>query len=170
MLRGAGVEVDGRRIGHLVLGALGAAVIVGALVAAFVGYQKNTQVNALHRHGVGVEMTVTRCLGLMGGSGSNLVGYSCSGTYTFGGRRYQASIPGTADHAPGSVVRGVIDGDDPALFSTPTALGAEHASPRVFILPGALLACVALAGGVVRLRRRRDGPGRHRPSQGGATP
>ncbi|MDA8147461.1 MAG: hypothetical protein M0Z93_01605 [Actinomycetota bacterium] len=167
-LRGAGVEVDGRRVGLLVLTVIGAAILVAALATAFAGYEKNSQVQALRTHGVGVEMTVTHCLGLMGGSGSNLVGYDCNGTYSFGGRRYRASIPGTADHAPGSSVRGVVDGNDPALFSTPTALGAERASPRVFVLPGALLVGALLIGGLVLLQRRRgtSAPGVLRRGQG----
>jgi len=157
VLRGAGVEVDGRRIGRLLLGVITVAILAAALVTAFAGYEKNSQVQALRTHGVGVEMTVTHCLGLMGGSGSNLVGYDCDGTYTFGGRQYQASIPGTADHAPGSSVRGVVDRDDPALFSIPAALGAERASPRVFILPGVLFVGAVLVAGFALLQRRRDG-------------
>jgi len=157
MLRGAGVEVDGRRIGRLLLGVLTVAILAAALVTAVAGYEKNGQVEALRSHGVGVEMTVTHCLGLMGGSGSNLVGYDCDGTYTVAGHHYQASIPGTADHAPGSSVRGVVDRDDPALFSTPNALRAERASPRVFILPGVLFVGAVLVAGFALLQRRRDG-------------
>jgi hypothetical protein len=156
-LRGAGVEVDGRRIGRLLLGVITVAILAAALVTAFAGYEKNGQVEALRSHGVGVEMTVTHCLGLMGGSGSNLVGYDCDGTYTVAGHHYQASIPGTADHAPGSSVRGVVDRDDPALFSTPNALRAERASPRVFILPGVLFVGAVLVAGFALLQRRRDG-------------
>jgi hypothetical protein len=96
----------------------------------------------------------------MGGSGSNLAGYACTGTYTYAGHLYDVSIPGDTLHASGAVIAGVIVPSDPALLSTPSLLAGEHSSSRVFIAPVILLAAFVLAvvALVVRLRRRSASP------------
>ncbi len=83
-----------RRVTRVAVGLAlaGLAVVAGVLLVA--GYQKNSQIDNLRAHGVPVELTVTHCLGLMGGSGSNLAGYDCSGTYTVGGHVFTEDIPG----------------------------------------------------------------------------
>ena len=80
-----------------------AAVAVVLLVA---GVQKNAQADTLHQHGVPVDVTVTGCLGLLGGSGSNGAGYALQGDVHLRRRRHTQAIPGNAVHAPGSVIRG----------------------------------------------------------------
>ena len=42
---------------------------------------------------------------LMGGSGSNLVGYQCGGTFALDRHRYSEAIPGTSFHRPGAALR-----------------------------------------------------------------
>src|SRR5271166_5224634 len=79
-LRGAGVEVEGRRVGHVVGGVGLVAMAVIIIVLVVVGIQKNAQITRLRQQGVAVKLTVSACLGMMGGSGSNLVGYQCRGT------------------------------------------------------------------------------------------
>ena len=69
------------------------AVLVVVFTVA--GVHKNSQINRLRHDGVPVTVTVTNCLGLMGGSGSNAAGYSCTGTFTIDGTRYTESLPGT---------------------------------------------------------------------------
>jgi len=154
-LRGAGVDVDLRRVGR-VAGALclGALAVV-AVVLFVAGAQKNAQITRLRQHGVPVVATVTGCLGLLGGSGSNPAGYACTGTYTLHGHRYHEAIPGDGFRAEGSKVRGVADPGDPTLFSTAAAVAAEHASWHVFITPSVLVAVLAVLLAVVGLRRRR---------------
>lgn len=152
VLRGAKVDVDPRRtriaIAIVLLAALGS-VAVTLLVAAF---EKNAQINELRFHGVQVEMTVTRCLGLLGGSGSNAAGYACRGTYTFGRRRFEKAIPGDLLRAPGSKIVAVIVPTDPALVSTEAAVRAERASADVFIVPAISLVLFVLASGLLVLR------------------
>ncbi len=134
----------------MTLGAL--AVLAGVLFVA--GAHQNDQITRLRQDGVRVRVTVTGCTGLLGGSGSNPVGFDCRGTFTLGGHRYIDAIPGNALHLPGATLRGVTVRDDPGLFSTVGTLATQHPSARVFILPTVLLVVLALAVGGLLLRRR----------------
>ena len=75
-LRGAGVDVNGRRVAQVVLGLCLAALAITTAVLFAAGFNKNSQINELQHNGVPVQVTVARCYGLLGGSGSNLAGYS----------------------------------------------------------------------------------------------
>jgi hypothetical protein len=154
-LRGAAVDVDRRRLGLAVGGICVAGLVVAVVVLFVAGLQKNAQITRLRQHGIPVEITVTGCLGLMGGSGSNLVGYQCSGTLTVAGHHYDEVIPGSTLRSPGSRLQVVAVPGDPALLATTGALAAEHASWRVFILPATLLLILVLLAGTVALRRGR---------------
>jgi hypothetical protein len=153
-LRGAGVDVDVRRAARVVVGGclVALAVVTAVLFAAGVG--KNAQINLLHQHGVPVTVTVSGCIGLMGGSGSNLAGYSCKGTFFLDGHRQNDAIPGTTFLRPGSTIRGVAVPSDPGLLSTVGILATEHSSWRVFLLPTILLVVLVVLGFEV-LRRWR---------------
>jgi hypothetical protein len=161
-LRGAGVDVDLRRVarwaGLLVLSAL--AVTVAALFVA--GAHRNAQVTRLRRQGVPVQVTVTSCLGLLGGSGSNAAGYTCRGSFALAGRRYDEVIPGIALRPVGSTLSALAVPGDPALMAPVSQVAAEHPSAKVYLLPGALAAVLALGAGTVVLvsrRSARPGPG-----------
>ena len=157
-LRGAGVDVDPRRARRVVVGVILVAITVIAVVLLLAGMKKNSQAVDLHQHGVPVSVTVSGCLGMLGGSGSNPAGYSCKGSYTFKGHRYVQAIPGNSLLHPGAVVRGVIVPDDPRLLSTPAVVAAQESSWKVFIAPIVLFVLVALALAVVVVRRRRRAP------------
>jgi hypothetical protein len=159
-LRGAGVEFNSRKVGGFLatLGLATTAVLV--VVFTIVGVNKNDQINRLREHGVPVTVTVTSCQGLLGGSGTNVAGYACNGTYKLGGRTYAQAIPGTTFHSPGAKLRAVSDPSDPALMSLESFVRSEHASWRVFILPGVLLVVLAVVGPVVLAMRRRSDPRR----------
>ncbi|HUC37424.1 MAG TPA: hypothetical protein VMR97_09900 [Acidimicrobiales bacterium] len=151
------MEVDVRKVGRvLVVGCLVALAVVSTILFV-AGARKNSQIAQLHEHGVVVEVTVTRCLGLLGGSGSNAAGYACNGTYALDGHRYSEAIPGDALLAPGSTIRGVAVAGDPGLLSTPAAVAAQHTSWNVFAVPAVLSGVLAVSAGsllLVRLRRR----------------
>ena len=154
-LRGAGVSVDPARAGRVAL-ALGlGAVIVVAVVLVVAGARKNAQVDSLRAHPVPVDLTVTHCLGLMGGSGSNAAGFECTGTYTYRGHLYTEGVPGSVSYRPGAVVHGVVAASDPGLFSTASTVASEHASPARVLLPAALLAVALGVSGWLLVRRRR---------------
>ncbi len=167
-LRGAGVQVDGRRVGQVAIGVVLATLAILAIVFTVVGVHTNQQDDRLHRNGVPATFTVTGCLGLLGGSGSNAAGYSCHGTYSLGGHRYREQLPGNSFYRPGSTVAAIAVPGDPALVSPAAIVATEHSSAGVFVLPailaGLLLLLVAL---LLVLRRRRRGTepagGQHAP-------
>jgi hypothetical protein len=163
-LRGATVDIDPRRARQVVVTVCLIALAAVAVILLIAGVQKNDQADNLHQHGVRVEVTVISCLGLLGGSGSNGAGYACKGTYTFDGNRYAQSIPGNADHAPGSVITGVIVPASPDLLSTPGLVARQQSSWNVFILPAVLFLVLAGALATVAVVRRR-----HRRAAGVST-
>jgi hypothetical protein len=157
-LRGAGVDIDTRRAARAVIAVTLAGLAVLTVVLFVAGFQKNAQQSSLAARGVPVTVTVTTCLAEMGGSGSNLAGYACTGTYTVDGRRYTESIPGNALHTAGSTVQGITVPGNPALLSTPDIVRSQKASWTVFIVPTLLL--IVLVGSIALLlvRRRRAAP------------
>jgi hypothetical protein len=156
-LRGAGVAADTARVGRVAVVLGLTAIMVVAAVLLVAGIRKNAQIDSLEAHPVPVDLIVTHCLGLMGGSGSNAAGYECTGTYTFDGRHYTEGVPGLVFHPTGTTVRGIVSASDPGLFSTAQTVADEHASPAKVVLPAVVLV-MTLSGGVwllVRARRRR---------------
>jgi hypothetical protein len=133
---------------------------ITSVVLFVAGANKNAQETSLSRDGVPVRVTVTHCLAEMGGSGSNLTGYACTGTYAVEGTKYTESIPGNALHAPGSTVRGVTVPDNPALLSTAEIVRAQPPSWKVFIVPTILLVVLMALVLWVVVRRRRSHPAR----------
>jgi hypothetical protein len=153
VLRGAAVDVDARRVARLLVAvALAAlAALIAVLVAA--GVTKNDQIEELRSQGIALRASVLSCRSLLGGSGSNGVGYACVGAYRVGGRRYVKSLPFSTFLAPGSSVRVVVASSDPGLLTSPARLAAEHASWRVFAVPGVLaMVLAALLGALARRR------------------
>jgi hypothetical protein len=154
-LRGAGVEVDACRAGRVAAGVCLAALAVSVIALFAAGVHKNAQITGLRTHGVQVQVTVTGCMGLLGGSGSNAAGYTCRGTYTMDSVRYDEVIPGDTLRPPGMTLRGVTVPGDPSLLSTIRIVDAEHASWSVFVLPAILLTLLILVAGTLLLRRVR---------------
>src|SRR6202044_1163709 len=103
-LRGAGVAVDGRRVGQVAIGLVLVTLLVLTIVFTVVGIHTNQQDDRLHNDGAPVTFTGSGCLGLLGGSGSNAAGYSCRGTYALDGKTYSERLPGDSFHRPGSTV------------------------------------------------------------------
>jgi hypothetical protein len=148
--------VDRRRIGQVGLGIVLATLAILAIIFTIVGVHTNQQDDRLHNDGVPVSFTVTGCLGLLGGSGSNAAGYSCHGTYTLDGHRYFVPLPGDSFHRPGSTVPAIAVPGDPALVSPASIVATEHSSAGVFVLPAVLaVVLLALVALLLVLRRRR---------------
>jgi hypothetical protein len=152
-LRGASVHVEVSRIGRVLSGLVGAALLTFAILFLFVGLNKNNQITQLQRAGVVVDARVSACLGELGGTGSNAAGYSCKGSFTLDQKTYDVTIPGDQLRLPGSSVRVVTLATDPLLVETAQRLKGEHSSAGVFVLPAALLAAFILLIGAVRLHR-----------------
>jgi hypothetical protein len=154
-LRGAGVSADFRRAGRLLVGLLLIGTLATAVALAVAGFHKNDQITKLHRYGVPVTITVSGCLGSLGGSGSNAAGYSCRGNITLDGRRYSEAVPGNSLYSPGTPLQAVVVPGDPALLTTASALKAEHTSWTVFVPSVVLLAVLVVLSGGILIKRRR---------------
>jgi hypothetical protein len=153
-LRGASAAVDAQRATQVVVGLVMVTFAVLGIVFIVVGINKNNQINELKDQGVRVTYVVSKCMGLLGGSGSNAAGYACQGSYTIDGRRYFENLPGSSYHAPGTTVSAISVPSDPTLLSTPAMVGSDRASGSVFILPAVLLGAFVVLLLVVLLRRR----------------
>ncbi len=158
-LRGAGVGgVDTRRLGRILIGATLATLAVLVVVFTVVGVHQNQQDDRLHNQGLPVTFTVSGCLGLLGGSGSNAAGYSCRGSYTLDGHRYSERLPGNDLHPPGTTVAAIAVPGDPALVAPAAMVKTEHSSNGVFLAPAILfLILVLLVALLLVLRRRKQG-------------
>jgi hypothetical protein len=128
-----------------------------AVVFAVGGAHRNGQVTRLTQHGVPVVMSITNCVGVASGSGSTPASFTCRGTFTLSGHRYDEILGGTqAQYPVGSSVKAVSVPGDPALVSTASSVAGEHASFSVFVVP--IVLTVLFAAGLVLLIRQ------HRPS------
>jgi hypothetical protein len=154
-LRGAGVQIDARRAARVLVGITLVTLAVLVVVFTIIGIDKNRQIDQLHDQGVPVTFTIAGCQGLLGGSGTNVAGYACHGTYVLRGQRYGAQLPGTALHPPGSTVTAVAVPGDPALVSPVSIVDSERSSASVYILPAILLVVLVALLVPLALRRRR---------------
>ncbi len=169
-LRGPSVgHVDGRRIGRALVAVCLLGVTIFSVVLIVAGVHRNSQVSELHDQGVKTTLTVSSCLALLGGSGSNLAGYQCRGNVTVHGRSYNEALPGATFYPNGTQLQVIMVPSDPALLNTVHAVDAEHSSATVFVLPVVLLVLVAAVTlAMVVIRRRRpavgsEGPGDRSP-------
>jgi hypothetical protein len=161
-LRGARIEIDTARVVRVLLGGVLAILAVLAVVFFVVGAHKNAQINELRLHGEPAEVTITKCLGLMGGSGSNSAGYACTGTFQVGGRIFDEGVPGDALYAPGTRLAATAASNGSGLFAPVGVLADERSSWTVFIVPGVLALAFAVLASPWMLRRRRS---RKKPSR-----
>jgi hypothetical protein len=156
-LRGAGVTVDVGQATRVLVALLLVTLTVLVVIFFVAGAHKNAQITRLHTDGVPVQIRVSGCTGLPGGSGANQAGYSCRGTFTLDGSRHSEVIPGNVLRPVGTTLKGVAVPGDPQLLETARALVQEHSSARVFLLPVVLLAVLVIAVATLLLRRRRPG-------------
>jgi hypothetical protein len=150
------VEVDSRRVARGLIGACVVTLAAVTVVLFAAAVHKNAQITSLRRHGVPVEVTVSRCLGVLSGSGSNAAGYSCRGTFVLDGQRHRVTIPGDTLVAPGTTIRMITVESDPGLVATIHQVGREHPSPGVFVLPTVLLVGLATLVAAIAVRSRPD--------------
>ena len=159
-LRGASVSFNPRRLVQGALGLVMATLAVTAIVLTVAGIHSNDQINRLHTQGQPVTVTVTGCLGLLGGSGSNAAGYSCRGTYQLDGHAYREPLPGSTFYRPGTKLPSIAVPGDGTLVSPVGIVDAQQASNGVFVVPIVLAVILVVVIAVLLVRSRP----RHRTS------
>ena len=151
---GSRAEINVVVVRRVAVGLVLATLAVLVVVLTVAGFHKNSQITDLQTKGVPVTVTVTGCEGLLGGSGSNAAGYLCRGSFTLDGQRYTEDIPGSTFYRPGHTLGAITVRNDPGLLGLAGAVGKEHTSDRVFVLPAILAVVLVVLGGLVLLRRR----------------
>ena len=118
-----------------------AALAVLAVAFTVAGVHHNSQIDRLRTQGVVVSVTVTGCQGQLGGSGSNVAGYSCRGTFTLDGRSHTVTVDaGTLENvaytatAPGSTLTVQLFGSA-TQYENLTSFGAISVSNMTLSLP-----------------------------------
>jgi hypothetical protein len=132
-----------------------AALAIVSVVFFLGGVHSNNQINDIRQHGVPVNATVTGCIGLLGGSGSNAAGYNCKGSFTLNGHHYTEPLPGSTLEKPGTVLHEVTVASDPGLLETQAQVATEHASGKRFIVPAISAVLFVLLGATIVVRTRR---------------
>ena len=155
-LRGA-TPISVRRRGRAVVAAL--VVLVGVAIAASVvsAGRDVVRLDRLRSHGIPVMVTVVDCRGNLGGSGSNVVDYTCHATYRVDATTYHEVIgPLTSSRPAGATLRGVVDPSQHDYLVLASALRHRASPLRILLVPGLLVVgfVLALALSLWRVRRR----------------
>jgi hypothetical protein len=137
--------------GTLLLGVF-AIIIVVSFISAF---NDNARIDRLKNHGIPVTVTVTSCVGNIGGSGSNAAGYTCRGSYRVDGVRYvevigKKSTPSNA----GTKVHGIADPSRRSTVEVASAVRASSSSASVYFVPSVLALFLVIATIASRRRKR----------------
>jgi hypothetical protein len=165
-LRGAEPAKIGRTF-WLFAGAFGLVVFAAIVVVSFLSAANdNARIDRMKMHGIPVTVVVTGCTGNIGGSGSNVTGYTCRGTYTVDAIHYHDIIGSMSTFAvPGTSVRALVDPSRHSTVESLSAVRASTSSPKRYIAPGLLgLVLVALALTLWRVARR-PGTAHHTPRE-----
>ena len=155
-LRGARVAGDGRRLGRIVAWVLVAGMIVLGVVMVGAKIADNDRAVRLHTSGIPVSARVTYCLGQLGGSGTNAVGFACKATYKVADTTYNEPVGGMSTFArPGSTVAGVVDPQNHTVLVTKASASSTTSTTAGLLFPAlVILAGVVLAGILLATRRR----------------
>jgi len=140
-------------VGGVALVIFAAITIISFISAA----NDNARIDRLQTHGISTIVTVDNCVGNLGGSGSNIVNYTCSGDYRVVGVAYREVIVGQLNYlAPGTLVRAIVDPSHPGSVELRSVLARSSTSSSVYVAPSILaLVLVVLVAGYVRLLRRK---------------
>lgn len=153
-LRGASAQRIDVRFWRYAGTAAFAAFTVIVIVSFISASNDNSRIERLKNHGISVVVTVTDCVGNIGGSGSNAAGYTCHGSYRVDGVRYLETIGSmTTMSATGTKVRGVADPERPNSIELASTLATSSTSLSVYVVPS-VLALLAIGLSLVLLRRQ----------------
>jgi hypothetical protein len=164
-LRGPEVQSIGRRFwsvaGAVVLSLFALIIVVSFLSAA----NDNARIDRMKSHGATVNVTVTSCVGNIGGSGSNAAGYTCRGSYRVDGIRHQAVIGAKSTlSSVGTKLLAVADPEHPSTIELASAVATSSSSTTVYVVP-TLLALLLIVLSILLIRRPRRAGRRRTPEQ-----
>ena len=165
-LRGAPVAGDGRRLGRIVAWVLVAGIIIIGVVMVGAKVVDNDRAVRLHSSGIPVSARVTYCLGQLGGSGTNAVGFACKATYKVAGTTYNEPVGGMSTFAPpGSTMAGVVDPQNHTVLVTKASASSTTSTTAGLLFPVlVIVAGIVLAGILLVTRRRSAGEAPASPS------
>jgi hypothetical protein len=155
-LRGAQAASLGRRF-WVRAATLGLVIFAVAIALSFAStLNDHARIDRMKSHGVPVAVTITDCVGNMGGSGSNVAGYVCRGTYRVAGVKYNEIISSMTTFAsPGARVQAIADPSQHGYVALASAIRHTTSSSAAFVVLSILAAVfVVLAALLFRLRRR----------------
>jgi len=144
-----------------VAGGLGIVAVAVFVVVSFVSANNdNARIARMKDHGIAVVVTVTDCIGNLGGSGSNAANYTCTGTYRAHDVVYREVIGAlTTFSSPGTHIAAIADPSRPSTVELTSAVMSSTASTGRFVVPGLLaVALIGLLGAYARLLARRRVP------------
>ncbi len=148
-------SIDGRRVAAVALIlstlALAALTVILSLSAA----RGNPANAALRSSGRPVKATVTGCTAISSGIGQLIQYYDCTGSFTLGGKREEATIRGERNQLPaGTVLDAVAAPGSPALLALPGTFDARPPQWWPVVVSGvATLGMSALVWRSTRVRR-----------------
>lgn len=154
-LRGAQAISLGRRF-WLRAATVGLVIFAVAIALSFAStINDHSRLDRMKSHGVPVSVTISNCVGNMGGSGSNVAGYVCRGTYSVNGVKYDEIISSMTTFAsPGSRVRAIADPSQHGYVALASAVrGASSSSAAFVVLIILTVLFILLATFLVRVRR-----------------
>ena len=154
-LRGPEAQRIGGRFwfasGAILLTAFAMAITVIFISAA----HDNSRIERLKTNGVPVVVTVSDCVGNIGGSGSNASGYTCRGAYRVKGVSYQEIIGSKSTlSSVGSTVSGIADPERPSTIELASAVARSSTSTSAYVV-ASVLAILFVALTLLLLRRLR---------------
>lgn len=148
---------EAQRIGGRFWFATGAILLIAFAMAITVSFisaaHDNSRIERLKTEGVPVVVTVTNCVGNIGGSGSNASGYTCRGAYRVKGVSYQETIGSKSTlSSVGSTVSGIADPERPSTVELASAVARSSPSPSAYVV-ASVLALLFVALTLLFLRR-----------------
>jgi hypothetical protein len=128
-------------------------VVTTALTVSIAG--ANSRTSRLRHHGVAVEATVLRCLGVSSGIGMGIEYWQCQTSFALSGKPYVEMLGGSRTlRAVGSNVGAVVVPGDPASLTVPSALSGRSTGVGTFSGPIVLGSFTVLVGAGVLVRYR----------------
>jgi hypothetical protein len=151
---------EAQRIGGWFWFATGALLLTTFAVVIIVSFvsatNDNARIDRLKTRGLPVVITVTNCVGNIGGSGSNASGYTCNGAYGVKGVKFQEIIGAKSTFSlAGSTVQGIADPAHPSTIELASAVARSSSSLSVYVVPS-VLAILIVASTLLFLRRLRS--------------